>query len=165
MLIIMNKKSIKMNKETLLEINKIFSDNELEDLQTFIKKRKCLNTTNMTLIYLFHIMQAAGILTTTLAAGYNYRELIWVGIGFNVIAGLINTFEQINNAMSKRLLKDIIAIKEDRYIDESEIVDPSKDNLIGSKNINKQSENSEKNSDNDDLSNYALINQEGENKV
>lgn len=119
-----------INNDISNQIKYILENNQLEDLKGFIDKRKCLNTTNMTLVYLFHIIQTAGILTTTVATGYNYKELIWIGIGLNLIASLINTFEHINNSISKRLLKDIIAIKENTYIGASEMVDPEKDNQM-----------------------------------
>lgn len=119
-----------INNDISLQIKNILDNNQLEDLKEFIDKRKCLNSTNMSLIYLFHIIQSAGILTTTIATGYNYKELIWVGIGLNLVASLINTFEHLNNSMSKRLLKDIMAIKDNTYIGPSEIVEPDKDNQL-----------------------------------
>tara|TARA_B110000971_G_C19945336_1_gene470765 strand:+ start:58 stop:495 length:438 start_codon:yes stop_codon:yes gene_type:complete len=118
----------KNNIKKLKEIEEIFANNEIEDLKEFISKRKCLNISNMTLVYLYHIFQATGILTTSLAAGYNNYELIWIGIGFNIAAGLINTFEHINNSISQRILKDIMLIKENKYIDEGLLVDHEKDN-------------------------------------
>lgn len=124
------KKNIKKNNPKLAqlkEIEEIFANNEIEDLKEFINKRKCLNTSNMTLIYLYHIFQATGILMTSLAAGYNNNELIWIGIGFNVAAGLINTFEHINNSISQRILKDIMLIKDNKYVDEGSFIDPEKD--------------------------------------
>ena len=55
------------------KIQSIFDKNVVSDLQRFIKKRQCLNETNMVFIYLFHIVQTAGILTTTIAAGNNAK--------------------------------------------------------------------------------------------
>ena len=100
------------------EIQTIFETNKLNDLKEFIKKRKCLNEWNMVLIYLFHVVQSAGILTTTIAAGYDMKLLVWVGVGFNILASLINVFEKTNNGISKHLLKDINAIKDGTYVDE-----------------------------------------------
>ncbi len=107
-------------------INKIFEENQFNDLIRFMKKRQCLNTSNMYLKYLFHLIQAAGILTTTIATGYNYTYLIWVGVGMNVTASLIHSLEQINNSMSKKLLKDILAIKENKYVDEGVLIETDK---------------------------------------
>ncbi len=107
-------------------INKIFEENQFNDLIRFMKKRQCLNTSNMYLKYLFHLVQAAGILTTTIATGYNYTYLIWVGVGMNVTASLIHSLEQINNSMSQKLLKDILAIKENKYVDEGVLIETDK---------------------------------------
>ena len=110
------------------EIQKILETNKLEDLKGFIKKRNCLNSWNIALIYLFHIVQSAGILTTTVAAGYNFKEVVWVGVGLNIVASLITVFEKTNNAISKNLLKDIEAIKDGTFVDEGIAVElPDKD--------------------------------------
>jgi len=105
------------------EIQAIFETNKLTDLKAFMNKRKCLNEWNMALIYLFHIVQSAGILTTTIAAGYDMKVLVWVGVGFNILASLINVFEKTNNGISKHLLKDINAIKDGTYVDEGTMVE------------------------------------------
>ena len=105
------------------EIQSIFEKNKLDDLKAFINKRKCLNEWNMGLIYLFHIVQSAGILTTTIAAGYGMKELVWVGVGFNILASLVNVFEKTNNSISKNLLKDIEAIKAGTFTDEGNFVE------------------------------------------
>jgi hypothetical protein len=105
------------------EIQTIFEVNKLNDLKAFMQKRKCLNEWNMALIYLFHIVQSAGILTTTIAAGYDMKLLVWVGVGFNILASLINVFEKTNNGISKHLLKDINAIKDGTYVDEGTMVE------------------------------------------
>ena len=115
------------------EIQTIFETNKLNDLKEFIKKRKCLNEWNMVLIYLFHVVQSAGILTTTIAAGYDMKVLVWVGVGFNILASLINVFEKTNNGISKHLLKDINAIKDGTYVDEGTMVEmaPTKEGAHG----------------------------------
>lgn len=109
--------------DTSLEVKNIFEKNKLEDLKAFIKKRNCLNSWNMSLIYLFHITQSAGILVTTIAAGYDRKEIIWVGVGLNILAGLITVFEKTNNGISKNLLKDIEAIRDGTFVDEGVMVD------------------------------------------
>ena len=106
-----------------LEIQTIFEKNKLEDLKRFMAKRQCLNSWNMGLIYLFHIVQSAGILTTTIAAGYDMKSLIWVGVGFNIMATLVNVFEKTNQSISKNLLKDIEAIKAGTFTDEGNFVE------------------------------------------
>jgi len=125
---------MKTKEEITIEINNILNNNQLDDLKRFIKKRQCLNGSNQVMIYFFHIVQSAGILTTTIAAGYDYRFLIWVGVALNILASLITVFEKTNDAMSKKLLKDIEAIKAGNYIDESMTVDVEKD--MGNTNSN-----------------------------
>jgi len=115
------------DKESIsIQIKKVFEENVLSDLKRFMEKRQCLNQTNMVLIYLFHIVQSAGILTTTIATGYNVREYIWIGVGLNVLASLINAFEQTNNNISKKLLQDIQSIKDGKYVDEGIAVESKK---------------------------------------
>jgi hypothetical protein len=116
-----------MPVDVSVEIQSIFEKNKLEDLKAFIEKRKCLNSWNIALIYLFHIIQSAGILTTTIAAGYNMKEIVWVGVGFNILASLLNVFEKTNASISKGLLKDIQAIKEGTFVDEGTIEIPAKE--------------------------------------
>ena len=74
-------------------------------------------------MYLFHLIQSSGILTTTIGTGYNIKYLIWVGIGLNILASLINIYEKINNDMLKKLMIDIKKIRDGNYIDESPIID------------------------------------------
>jgi hypothetical protein len=117
-----------MNKQDISkEIQQIFDNNELEDLKIFIKKRHCLNNFNISLMYIFHIVQSVGILTTTLAAGYNQVYLIWIGVSLNVLASLINVFEKNNNTMLKKLMIDIKKIKDGNFIDESPIIEIDSD--------------------------------------
>lgn len=112
-----------MSTDSSKQINDIFESNRLKDLQTFLSKRSCLNNCNIVLIYLFHIIQSIGILTTTIATGYNIREYIWIGIGLNILASLINIFEKTNNSLSLKLLSNIKAIKNNNYVDETILVD------------------------------------------
>ena len=116
------------NKNKIME--DIFAENEIEDLKKFINKRSCLNKYNFYFVYLYHIMQAGGILTTSLAASYNNQQFIWLGIGLNIFAGLLNTLEHLNNSISEKILKDIILIKERKYVDEGKMIDPEKDNKV-----------------------------------
>ena len=109
------------------DIRIIFEENKLDDLKRFMKKRQNLNAANTVMMYLFHILQSAGILTTTIATGYNIRELIWVGVGLNVLSTLVNVFEKINTSVSTKLMKDITAIRNDKYVDEGTIINDIKD--------------------------------------
>ena len=110
-------------KNISLEIKEIFETNTLDDLHFFLNKRKCLNSTNTYLIYLFYLVQSAGILTTSVATGSNNINMIWLGVGLNLLATLINTYEKINNSMLKKILNDIKEIKNGDYVDEKEIID------------------------------------------
>ena len=114
------------------QIQNIFDKNIIKDLNNFLKKRQSLNTANTYLVYLFHIIQSAGILTTTIATGYNITYLIWLGVGLNVIASLVHIIEKTNNSISLKLLKDIQSIKDGTYVDEGLIVDI--DNIINHSN-------------------------------
>ena len=104
------------------KIAHIFEQNKLSDLQGFISRRHCLNTCNIFLVYFFHVVQSAGILTTTIAAGYSIKELVWVGVGLNILASLIHIFEKTNNNISKKLLDNIKDIKANNYIDQNIVV-------------------------------------------
>jgi len=123
-------------KKISQQIQEILEQNKLDDLNRFIEKRKCLNNSNSIMIYLFHIVQSAGILTTTIATGYSMTQLIWVGVGLNVLASLINCLEQVNNSMSIRLMKDINKIKDGTYVDEDVLVESEKNKLINVDNKN-----------------------------
>ncbi len=111
------------NKNISLEIKEIFDKNTLNDLNLFLNKRKCLNKTNSYLIYAFYLVQSAGILTTSIATGSNNINMIWLGVGLNLLATLINTYEKINNSILKKLLNEIREIKNGNYVDEKELID------------------------------------------
>lgn len=105
------------------EIQKIFDDNTIRDLQTFMQRKDCLNNCNIWIMYIFHVLQSSGIIVTTISAGYNDVNLIWLGVCLNVCASLIHIYEKNNNAMITRLSKEIHLIKEGKYVDESILVD------------------------------------------
>ena len=118
------------------KINDIFDNNKITDLERFLDKRKNLNNTNSKLIYIYHALQSAGILTTTIAAGYDLRYLIWIGVGLNCAASLINIYEQINNTMLNKLLNNIKLIKDNKYVDEDSLVDIEMPSNTNNQNIN-----------------------------
>ncbi len=111
-----------------IEIQEILENNKVADLKRFIKKRQNLNSCNICLSYLFYLMQSVGILTTTIGTGYDIKELIWTGIGVNILASLIHSYEQVNNNISIKLLKNIESIKKNTYIDEDVMIDLNEDN-------------------------------------
>ena len=102
-------------------VKQILNQNTLNDLKRSIKRRERINDFNIVLIYLFHIIQTAGILTTTVAVGYNKTEIIWIGIGFNFCASVIHILEKVNSSISTQLLHDIKNIKDGNFTDESHI--------------------------------------------
>ena len=125
---------IEKPRDIAMEIQTIFDNNKINDLNRFLSKRQCLNTTNTYLVYLFHLVQSAGILTTSVAAGSNNTELVWVGVGLNIFATLINVYEKTNNSISSKLLNDIKLIKDNHYVDEGEFVDTGSQNNQNNQN-------------------------------
>ena len=135
-------KYVDKNRDIALEIQTIFDNNKINDLNRFLDKRQCLNTTNTYLVYLFHLVQASGILTTSIAAGTNNTELVWVGVGLNIFATLINVYEKTNNSISAKLLSDIKLIKDNHYVDEGVMIEtgsqhnqPKKSSIINMGNM------------------------------
>jgi len=100
---------------------------KINDLQRFLNKRQFLNTVNSYLIYLFHFVQSAGILTTSIGTSYNNTYLIWTGVSLNILASLINVYEKTNNSIIKKLMTDIKNIKDGNYVDEGEHIETDKD--------------------------------------
>jgi hypothetical protein len=131
----------------LYNIDIILKKNKNNDLISFLDRRKCLNKCNLFLIYTFHFIQTIGILIISYATSINNMELIWIGIAFNSVASLINIYEKININILKKLMNDIILIKNDKYIDDSAIT-----NIIIDKN-NKTGDISD-DSDNTDNKQY-----------
>ena len=128
-----------IHKDISIQIKDIFEKNTLSDLKRFLSKRECLNSTNACLMYLFHLVQSAGILTTSVAVGYNNQTLIWAGVALNVTASLISIYEKLNHSIMKKLLNDIKAIKDGVYIDEDVFIDIDKERdekVINNSNIN-----------------------------
>jgi len=99
----------------LNEIETILKQNTIEDLEKFIKRRSCLNNCNTCFIYVFHFLQISGMLTTSLSASYNYKELLWVGIGLNALASLVSVYEKINQSISDKMFENIKKIKAGDY--------------------------------------------------
>ena len=112
-----------MNKDIATQIQIILDDNKINDLKKFLDKRQCLNKTNNILIYLFHLIQSIGILTTSFAAGSNNINLVWLGITLNIFASLINVYEKTNDTILKKLMNDIKLIRTGNYIEEGELID------------------------------------------
>jgi hypothetical protein len=118
------------------EINTIFADNEKDDLRRFIDQRQRMNVYHIRMRYLFHTVQCTSMFITTFAVGYynnssectgqyttHYQNVIWFGIGLNMLATLIQAYEHVNQSISKKMLNDIRMIKTGKYIDESDYAD------------------------------------------
>ena len=101
------------------KINNIFNENIVNDLKKHLSTRSCLNKCNIGLIYLFHLLQTCGLISTTLSSTYNLNYLLWIGITCNSMASLIIIYEKINENISNTMLVDINLIKDGKYIDES----------------------------------------------
>jgi len=139
------------------EINNIIDSNKISDLNKFIKQRHNLNKCNSYLIYFFYIIQSLGILSTSVSASNNNIELLWIGIGLNMLASLIQIFEKINNTKLQKIYLDIIRIQNGTYVDESAIIDidqdinPNRDQSYKYKNNNTNNldNDTDNNTDND----------------
>lgn len=107
--------------DTETKIQELLDKNRVEDLDKFLKNRECCNNFNTFLMYFFHVVQTAGILTTTVAAGYNMKEIIWLGATLNALAALIHVFEKLNEGRIKQYGRNIKAIKDNNYLDEETV--------------------------------------------
>ena len=116
-------------------------------------------------VYLFHLIQSAGILTTTIAAGYNQKYLVWVGIGLNITASLINIYEKISNNLLQKLMDNIEQIKKGNYVDGGILVntddnktDDTKTDDISSQDLSQQIHNNNNNNNNNNNTTNNLSN-------
>jgi hypothetical protein len=117
------------------KINNALEAEKYDDLLKFMTKRKLLNWQNSHLIYLFYIIHAAGLLIVGMSTNYSDKRIVWLGFSLNMLAGIIQTYEKINDSMLKKLLDDITKIKNGSYISESPLIDTDRDLEIGSDQI------------------------------
>ena len=122
------------------KITEIFEANKLNDLKRFMKKREQLNQCNVYIRYFYYVIHYSSILTTTFAIGYVggincedpailvLKDLIWFGICLNMISTVLSSFEQMKKTISKKMLHDIMNIKNGNYVDEGNMVDLSHKN-------------------------------------
>jgi hypothetical protein len=119
---------------TSMKIKKIFDDNKINDLHRFIEKRQSINSCNVKLRYLYYTFHYSSILVTTVAVSFqtsnfeqihiiNMVDMIWIGIALNILSTMVNAFEKMNKAVSKKMLADIYKIKSGEYVDETEVMD------------------------------------------
>ena len=123
---------------TNADIQKLFSKNAVDDLQILFKRRHCLNNTNIFFMRMTDILNAIGVFTATIGVGYNSKEISLIGIGLNVMGLLLTKCTQTNEQLSTQMLHDIINIKNNNYIDESNLVfnDDKKTKSSDSKDTN-----------------------------
>lgn len=105
------------------DIQALLDKNIMDDLTRFIKKRQCLNYTNMYMNYVFHFVQTAGVLTTAIAVSYGWSHIVWAGVGLNSLATLLHIYEHNNNKLLETMMQNIKKIKNGTYIDESALID------------------------------------------
>lgn len=104
-------------------INSILEVHKLNQLKINLKKRKFLNQMNILLLYSFHLIQSLGILTTSFAVTSHDTKFIWLGVCLNTLATIIQIYEKINIGLLKKIMVDIIHIKNNSYVDESSFID------------------------------------------
>jgi uncharacterized membrane protein len=104
-------------------IQKLLEKNKVEDLENFLARRHTLNKCNSTMIYLFHIVQSLGILSSSYSASTGDSNFLWVGIGLNMFASIIQIYEKINSDQMKKIYIDIQTIKNNTYLDESQYME------------------------------------------
>lgn len=109
--------------QTSQAIQSLFSENELNDLRRFISKRQQLNCCNEYMVYCFYLVQSIGILTTSVGTSINLPSVVWCGIVLNMIASVLQIYEKLNDKQMKKLMKNIQLIRDNKYTDESSLVD------------------------------------------
>ena len=115
-------------------IIEIFENNKVNDLKRFMEKRESINQYNIYIRSCYYFVHYSSVLTTTFALGYVggidcsdpaiiiVKELIWIGICLNMVSTVLSSIEQMNKNISKKMLRDIINIKNGNYIDEGDAI-------------------------------------------
>jgi hypothetical protein len=115
------------------KIAEIFETNKINDLKRFIEKREQFNQYNIYIRYFYYVIHYSSILSTTFAVGYVggincddpaiqvVKELIWGGICLNMVSTVLTSFEQMNKNISKKMMRDILNIKNGNYVDEGDL--------------------------------------------
>jgi hypothetical protein len=115
----MNAESISnVSLETERQIHQILANNRIEDLHKFLNKRRNLNRGNQILNYLFYLIQSSSIVLTSIGQAYSNSYCIWTGVCLSSFSGVVHYWELTNTKISKVLLQNIKAIKDNKYIDE-----------------------------------------------
>ena len=82
-----------MDVETEQQIVEILNRNKVNDLNKFLEKRSCLNTSNQWLNYCFNLIQGIGIFLVSLGQAYENPYFIWSGVACNSISSIIHIYD------------------------------------------------------------------------
>ena len=111
-----------------------------DDLTQLIDNPICLDknkNNNIYLIYFFHIVQSSGIIITSVAVSYDKLYLIWLGLGLNVIASLINIYENVNNCnILKKKIKCVLVNEQGDHSEIQDIYSNAINNNNDEENVN-----------------------------
>ena len=94
--------------------------------------------------YVYYTFHYSSILVTTIAVGFHDNHfqkndmvnMVWLGIGLNILSTLIHAFEKMNRNVSKKILANINKIKSGEYVDETELLDSINESSIKSNQNN-----------------------------
>jgi hypothetical protein len=111
------------NPQLTIVIEDILAKHREEDMTEFLKSRQCLNIVNEWLIYLFYLVQTAGILLTSFAATTNNQDLVWIGVIINSLASLMQIYIKMHDTSLKMMMSDLQLIKEGKYVDQGTVAD------------------------------------------
>jgi len=111
------------NPELSIVIEDILAKHREEDMREFLDSRECLNCINGWLISLFHLIQTAGILLTSFAAGTGETKLVWGGVILNSLASLMQIYIKSHDALLKQKLADLKLIKDGTYVDQGTVAE------------------------------------------
>ena len=76
------------------------------------------------------MIQSTGIILSAYAVNVGSPSLTWAGISLNMCASLLNIYENQNNIILKKLMGDIIQIKNDTYVDECALVTEKEKEIV-----------------------------------
>jgi len=105
------------NPELTIVIEDLLAKHMKEDMDEFLKSRQCLNCVNGWLICMFHLVQTAGILLTSFAAGTGRTSLVWGGVILNSLASLMQIYIKAHDASLKKMMSGLKKMKDGTYVD------------------------------------------------
>ena len=105
------------NPELTIVIEDILAKHMKEDMDEFLKSRQCLNIVNGWLICMFHLVQTAGILLTSFAAGTGRTNMVWGGVILNSLASLMQIYIKSHDTSLKMMMSGLKKMKDGTYVD------------------------------------------------